>query len=242
MDEKIYQRQLRKGELADAMGGGGKGGGVPKFTKGELQQIFTLDVETACETAEILRESSLGPHWDNDLGALDDAALSSAVSSTQMVTFVRADRPRDSRSSAATALLAAEWGGCSSSSDDEEDEGLADVLGDEEDDDDDEVKVGVVEEEQEEQKEENKRAARKRKRVVFSDVVTSDDDDSSGHHDGDDSDTQGGHHCFSSSAMDPNTPTNTASAAPASDWATKSDSDGGVGDLETGFGSDGELL
>ena len=120
MDEKIYQRQLRKGELAEAMGGGGGGGSVaiqgkqqrqqtPKFTLQELQQIFTIDTETSCETAEILRsaaESSAsvevgggrgddgGCCWANEMGSLDDAALLAAIDSTRAVTFVRMDRGR----------------------------------------------------------------------------------------------------------------------------------------------------
>lgn len=115
MDEKIYQRQLRKGELADAMGGGaaaaaagGSGAGVPKFTRQELQQIFTLDTETACETAELLRASAgradgsgRGP-WVNEVGTVGDAALLEAASSTDAITFVRVVRP-DSKPSCSPA-------------------------------------------------------------------------------------------------------------------------------------------
>ena len=58
IDEKIYQRQLMKGELASVMSAqstGAKGG----FAKEELRELFQpLDTGTACNTAELLSGSS----------------------------------------------------------------------------------------------------------------------------------------------------------------------------------------
>lgn len=65
IDEKIFQRQLQKGELAMAVGGAAghrpsekgtvKAVSAGQFTREELRQIFRFDPETDCETAEILR-------------------------------------------------------------------------------------------------------------------------------------------------------------------------------------------
>lgn len=74
MDEKIFQRQLMKGELADMMEGGSRGGskggsggdpggaakGVrgPQFTSEELRALFTLRRDTVCDTADLLRQKA----------------------------------------------------------------------------------------------------------------------------------------------------------------------------------------
>ena len=68
IDEKIYQRQLQKGELADAMqqGGNGKTGGKAKegrFTQEELRQLFQLNGATACDTRDLLRSTPAGAQW-----------------------------------------------------------------------------------------------------------------------------------------------------------------------------------
>lgn len=72
IDEKIFQRQLMKGELAAAMEGGGGGAaggaGVPKaaatrFTRDELRDLFRLNTATACETAELLAKLPSGVDW-----------------------------------------------------------------------------------------------------------------------------------------------------------------------------------
>ncbi len=65
LDEKIYQRQLLKGTLADTMirGGGVVVGGKngthdskgPRFTKDELRELFTLDETTCCGTRDLLQ-------------------------------------------------------------------------------------------------------------------------------------------------------------------------------------------
>ena len=67
IDEKIYQRQLQKGELADAMqhgGGGGAAGGKAKegrFTREELRQLFQLNGATASDTRDLLQNA--GAQW-----------------------------------------------------------------------------------------------------------------------------------------------------------------------------------
>ncbi len=68
IDEKIYQRQLQKGELADAMqrGGGGAAGGKSKegrFTREELRQLFQLNSTTACDTCDLLQSTPAGAQW-----------------------------------------------------------------------------------------------------------------------------------------------------------------------------------
>ncbi|KAL4434006.1 hypothetical protein ABPG75_000447 [Micractinium tetrahymenae] len=66
VDEKMYQRQLKKNDIAASMMGGAAGGGGAKgakqaggkFSKEELAQLFTLRVDTRCDTAQILREAA----------------------------------------------------------------------------------------------------------------------------------------------------------------------------------------
>ena len=68
IDEKIYQRQLQKGELADAVAKGGVGGAGGKakegrFTREELRQLFQLNGGTACDTRDLLRSTPAGAQW-----------------------------------------------------------------------------------------------------------------------------------------------------------------------------------
>ncbi|PRW57845.1 DNA repair and recombination RAD54B [Chlorella sorokiniana] len=65
LDEKMYQRQLKKGDIAATMMGGGAGGagagakqGGGKFSKEELKQLFTLNTATSCDTADILQQAA----------------------------------------------------------------------------------------------------------------------------------------------------------------------------------------
>ncbi|KAI3434723.1 hypothetical protein D9Q98_002784 [Chlorella vulgaris] len=69
LDEKMYQRQLKKGDLAaTTMGGAGGGGGTSggeaakkaggKFSKEELKQLFTLRTDTCCDTADLLSQAA----------------------------------------------------------------------------------------------------------------------------------------------------------------------------------------
>lgn len=68
IDEKIYQRQLNKGEMAEGMQqeGGNKGATKRKasrFTRDELRALFSLNSPTACDTADLLRSTLSGPDW-----------------------------------------------------------------------------------------------------------------------------------------------------------------------------------
>ena len=68
IDEKIYQRQLNKGEMADDMQQGpGHSGAVQRkasrFTREELRALFSLNSDTACDTADLLRSTSSGAEW-----------------------------------------------------------------------------------------------------------------------------------------------------------------------------------
>ncbi len=70
IDEKIFQRQLMKGDIANMMEGGqaGGGGGAAAgkstgsgFTREELRELFSLRLDTACDTADLLRRNGFGP-------------------------------------------------------------------------------------------------------------------------------------------------------------------------------------
>ncbi|KAG2448210.1 hypothetical protein HYH02_006795 [Chlamydomonas schloesseri] len=58
IEEKVYQRQLMKADLACATmvggGGGGKSGGGGKFTREELRALFSLNTATASDTRDLL--------------------------------------------------------------------------------------------------------------------------------------------------------------------------------------------
>ena len=57
IEEKIYQRQLMKGELAGAMDAGGPKIG-PAFTREELRELFALHSDTSCHTRDLLGPTS----------------------------------------------------------------------------------------------------------------------------------------------------------------------------------------
>ena len=57
LDEKIFQRQLSKQELAVSMeqgAGSSRGQASARFTRDELRQLFSLNLKTACDTADLL--------------------------------------------------------------------------------------------------------------------------------------------------------------------------------------------
>lgn len=63
IDEKIYQRQLMKGQIADMMEGQGagkgkKGGAGSRFSVEELKELFKLRLDTACDTHHLLCKAS----------------------------------------------------------------------------------------------------------------------------------------------------------------------------------------
>lgn len=70
LDERIYMRQLRKGELATVAEGraGAKAGAARsgtgsqrrQFTEDELRELFVLETQTACATRDVLAQAAEG--------------------------------------------------------------------------------------------------------------------------------------------------------------------------------------
>ena len=63
LDEKIYQRQLMKGQIADMMetqgaGKGKKAGAGSRFSVEELKELFKLRLDTASDTHDLLCKGS----------------------------------------------------------------------------------------------------------------------------------------------------------------------------------------
>lgn len=63
IDEKIYQRQLMKGQIADMMEGQGTGkgkkaGAGSRFSVEELKELFKLRLDTASDTQDLLCKGS----------------------------------------------------------------------------------------------------------------------------------------------------------------------------------------
>ncbi|KAK9809182.1 hypothetical protein WJX72_010957 [[Myrmecia] bisecta] len=90
IDEKIFQRQLMKGELADMMhdragGRGGKAGAA--FTRAELRELFCLRHATACDTRDLMQNSSHARDWQDMRDTVKDAPLTAAIAAG-LVTFV----------------------------------------------------------------------------------------------------------------------------------------------------------
>lgn len=54
LDEKVYQRQLLKADLAHAMMGATAGSTKAKFTRDELRELFALHEGTDCATRDLL--------------------------------------------------------------------------------------------------------------------------------------------------------------------------------------------
>ncbi|KAK9915546.1 hypothetical protein WJX75_000577 [Coccomyxa subellipsoidea] len=80
IDEKMYQRQLMKGELADTMEQTSMQKG-PSFTREELRALFSLNTSTSCETAIIMQNSASGHDWQDVKGSMDDEPLKACVAS-----------------------------------------------------------------------------------------------------------------------------------------------------------------
>lgn len=156
LDEKMYQRQLKKGDLAAAtMGGGGGGKAGGKFrracccgiltcvafvflpstryqphvfvgyrpsqlvcSKDELKMLFTLRTDTACDTADLLRQAASGSPSEEEgdaraaaaaaaefvdvSGGCADAPLRAAIAAGH-VTFVHLDRAQQAAAAGAAA-------------------------------------------------------------------------------------------------------------------------------------------
>lgn len=91
IEEKIYQRQIVKGEAAAAVGssGGGVSGGR-HFSQEDLKELFTLREDTKCDTFDLLSRSSIpaAERWRDHSSEIDDEALAKAVSYGG-ITFVQ---------------------------------------------------------------------------------------------------------------------------------------------------------
>jgi hypothetical protein len=62
VEEKIYQRQLMKGDLAKAVKAV-KEGSTASFTRDELRELFTLQANTVCDTRDLMLGGQDGADW-----------------------------------------------------------------------------------------------------------------------------------------------------------------------------------
>lgn len=120
IDEKIFQRQLYKGGLSGVVGDGsgpeGRGAGKPPkqnggggFSKEELRKLFSMNVDTDCDTRQVLSVATGGTAqlWTDARTSLDDPVLQAAVDGA-CVSFAWLEGLRGEGADSATAV-----GGCS---------------------------------------------------------------------------------------------------------------------------------
>eukprot|EP00884_Botryococcus_braunii_P013016 jgi/Botrbrau1/21715/Bobra.43_1s0110.1 len=85
VEEKIYQRQLMKGDLAKAVNSV-KEGAAASFTRDELRELFTLKKNTVCDTRDLMLGGDDAAAWEEDQShqvqatPLQAAVVSGAVS------------------------------------------------------------------------------------------------------------------------------------------------------------------
>ena len=115
VEERVFQRQILKGDVADAMGmasvnkrggdgdggGGGGGGGAGKMSlsKEELRDLFRFDERTVCNTVEVLRTGGGGDgkgktrelpkHWRECASAADGGIPDPPLASAMALTHAR---------------------------------------------------------------------------------------------------------------------------------------------------------
>jgi hypothetical protein len=107
LEEKIYMRQLSKGELSDSLvaghGGGGGGGGSARggsFAQAELRELFTLNETTTCDIFETLRDAKRGagaskrrwPPYGGAAALADDPCLKGVAQARRAVVAPRASK------------------------------------------------------------------------------------------------------------------------------------------------------
>ncbi|MCO5600743.1 hypothetical protein L7F22_054858 [Adiantum nelumboides] len=94
IEEKIYQRQMVKGEIAatveDNVECRSKSNGGRYFSREELRELFTLNKETQCDTYDLLsgRELRIDEQWRDCAADVEDIALKEAIGAG-VVTFVQ---------------------------------------------------------------------------------------------------------------------------------------------------------
>lgn len=85
MEEKVYQRQMLKGDLAQvSVYGDGATDTQGRFSKNQLKELFEIELGTSCMTSDILEK--MGTSYE-DVADDDDAALQ-AVRDSCPITFV----------------------------------------------------------------------------------------------------------------------------------------------------------
>lgn len=106
----MFQRQLQKGDMAATLmgqaggsGGGGKGQAKAKaragqqFSKEELRRLFTLNVNTRCDTYDLLNGAGAATGGKHKAGgaalAADAAAVAEAAASFRDVSASCGDAP-----------------------------------------------------------------------------------------------------------------------------------------------------
>jgi DNA repair and recombination protein RAD54B len=108
VEERVFQRQILKGDVAAAMGmasvnkrgdGGGGGGGKMSLSKEELRDLFRFDERTVCNTVEVLRTGGGGDgkgktrelpkHWRECASAADGGIPDPPLASAMALTHAR---------------------------------------------------------------------------------------------------------------------------------------------------------
>lgn len=101
VEEKIYQRQRSKGDIAQSVMMEGRGSGIVRggqFSREDLRVLFTLRTDTRCDTADVMVSKGVcSPHggsdngdsivFDDVSGDCEDVPLKAAVNEG-LVTFV----------------------------------------------------------------------------------------------------------------------------------------------------------
>jgi hypothetical protein len=108
IDEKIYQRQIRKAELSASVMGSGEAGSASverNFDSGSLKKIFTYVEDTNCETRDILKKTKkqLQSSAKQQKKDLDNDASSAVPGTSSMIQLV--DDFHEDLSSALDPLL-----------------------------------------------------------------------------------------------------------------------------------------
>jgi DNA repair and recombination protein RAD54B len=116
LEEKVYQRQRAKGDIAAAAmgaeGGGGEGLGAAaaapargQFSREELRQLFAFRADTACDTADVLGAGAGGEDFADCSAGCSDAPLGAAVAAG-FVSFAHLEKTQAAGASAAKAVAA----------------------------------------------------------------------------------------------------------------------------------------